>query len=58
MHRMLVVRPISLLERRLKCEFPVAYRLLDVSRTTQINEIAKALGVLGKRVVIDVANSP
>jgi hypothetical protein len=32
----------------------VAHRLLDVSRKTQVNEIAKAFQALGKRVVIAV----
>jgi hypothetical protein len=45
---------IRQLAQRLKCEYPVAHRLLDVSRKTQVNEIAKALHVLGKRVVIGV----
>jgi hypothetical protein len=30
------------------------YRLLDVSRKTQVNEIAKAFQALGKRVIIGV----
>ncbi|MFI5456963.1 MAG: hypothetical protein ACHRXM_16075 [Isosphaerales bacterium] len=36
----------------------VAHRLLDVSRKTQVNEIAKALRVLGNRVIIGVEKNP
>ena len=49
---------IRQLAQKLKCEYPVAHRLLDVSRKTQVNEIAKALTVLGKRVVVGVVNNP
>lgn len=43
---------ISELARRLGCEYPVAHRLLDVARKTQVDQIARALQVLGKRVVV------
>jgi antitoxin HicB len=43
---------INELARRLDCGYPVAHRLLDVSRKTQVDQIARALEVLGKRVVI------
>jgi antitoxin HicB len=43
---------INELARRLGCEYPVAHRLLDVSRKTQVDQIARALQVLGKRVVV------
>jgi len=49
---------IRQLAQKLKCEYPVAHRLLDVSRKTQVNEIAKALRVLGKRAIIGVQNNP
>jgi len=49
---------IRQLAQKLKCAYPVAHRLLDVSRKTQVNEIAKALRVLGKRVVVGVENNP
>ncbi len=45
---------IRQLARRLNCEYPVAHRLLDANRKTQVNQIARALQVLGKRVVIGV----
>jgi antitoxin HicB len=45
---------IRQLAQRLGCEYPVAHRLLDASRMTQVNEIAKAFQTLGKRVVIGV----
>jgi hypothetical protein len=32
----------------------VAHRLLDVSRKTQMNEIAKAFQALGKHVIIGI----
>jgi antitoxin HicB len=48
---------IRQLAHRMKCEYPVAHRLLDVSRKTQVNEIAKALRVLGKRVIVGVENT-
>jgi antitoxin HicB len=49
---------IRLLAHKLHCEYPVAHRLLDVSRKTQVDEIAKAFQALGKRVIIGVeANS-
>jgi hypothetical protein len=35
-----------------------AHCLLDVSRKTQVNEIARALQALGKRVVIGVEKTP
>ena len=47
---------IRQLARRLDCEYPVAHRLLDVSRRTQVNELARAFQALGKRVVIGVEN--
>jgi antitoxin HicB len=49
---------INELARRLGCEYPVAHRLLDVSRKTQVDQIARALRALGKRVVVgmDAAN--
>jgi antitoxin HicB len=49
---------IRQLAQKLKCEYPIAHRLLDFSRKTQVNEIAKALRILGKRVVIGVENNP
>jgi antitoxin HicB len=45
---------IRQLARKLRCQYPVAHRLLDVSRRTQMNEIAKAFEALGKRVMIAV----
>lgn len=48
---------IRRLAHKLKCEYPVAHRLLDVSRKTQVNEIARAFEVLGKRVIIGVENA-
>lgn len=45
---------IRQLAQRLQCEDPVAHRLLDASRKTQVDEIARALEVLGKRVIIGV----
>ena len=50
---------INELARRLGCEYPVAHRLLDVSRKTQVDQIARALQVLGKSVVVGMekANS-
>jgi antitoxin HicB len=48
---------IRQLAQKLQCEYPVAHRLLDVSRKTQVNEIAKAFRVLGKRVIVGVENS-
>ncbi len=45
---------IRQLAHKLHCEYPVAHRLLDVSRKTQVNEIAKAFRVLGKQVIIGV----
>jgi antitoxin HicB len=45
------------LAQKLRCEYPVAHRLLDVSRKTRVNEIAKAFQVLGKRVIIGVEES-
>ena len=42
------------LARMLHCEYPIAHRLLDVSRRTRVNEIARAFQALGKRVVIGV----
>lgn len=42
------------LAQKLRCAYPVAHRLLDVSRKTRVNEIAKAFQVLGKRVIIGV----
>jgi len=47
---------IRQLAQRLDCEYPVALRLLDASRRTQFNELARALQALGKRVVIGVEN--
>ncbi len=49
---------IRQLAHKLKCEYPVAHRLLDVSRKTQVNEIARAFEVLGKRVIVGVENAP
>ncbi len=43
---------INELARRLGCEYPVAHRLLDVARKTQVDQIARALQALGKRVII------
>jgi antitoxin HicB len=43
---------INELARRLGCEYPVAHRLVDVSRKTQVDQIARALQVLGRRVVV------
>ena len=48
---------IRQLAQRLRCEYPVAHRLVDVSRKTQVNEIAKAFQALGKRVIIGVEES-
>ena len=45
---------IRQLAQKLKCKYPVAHRLLDVSRKTQVNEIAKAFRALGKQVIIGV----
>src|SRR5215470_2890029 len=45
---------IRQLAQKLQCEYPVAHRLLDVSRKTQVDEIAKAFQALGKRVIIGV----
>jgi antitoxin HicB len=45
---------IRQLAQKLGCEYPIAHRLLDVSRKTQVNEIAKAFQALGKRVIIGV----
>jgi antitoxin HicB len=42
------------LAQKLRCQYPVAHRLCDVSRKTQMNEIAKAFEALGKRVVIAI----
>jgi antitoxin HicB len=49
---------IRQLAQKLKCEYPVAHRLLDVSRKTQVNEIARAFQVLGKRVIIGIEKAP
>jgi antitoxin HicB len=49
---------IRQLAQKLRCQYPVAHRLLDVSRKTQMNEIAKAFEVLGKRVVIALEERP
>lgn len=38
-------------------EYPIAHRLIDGSRKPRIDEIAEALRILGKRVVIGVENS-
>src|SRR5262249_7454281 len=46
------------LAQKLQCAYPVAHRLVDISRRTQVNEIAKALQALGKRVVIGVEEAP
>src|SRR5438552_15324692 len=48
---------IRQLAQKLRCEYPVAHRLVDVSRKTQVNEIAKAFQALGKRVIIGVEES-
>jgi len=48
---------IRQLAQKLHCEYPVAHRLLDVSRKTQVDEIAKAFQVLGKQVIIGVEES-
>ncbi len=48
---------IRQLARRLNCEYPVAHRLVNASRTTQVNEIARALQALGKRVVVGIENA-
>lgn len=45
---------IRQLAEKLDCDYPIAHRLLDVSRKTQVNEIARALEALGKRVVIGI----
>jgi antitoxin HicB len=45
---------IRQLAQKLHCEYPVAHRLLDVSRKTQVDQIAKAFQALGKRVIIGV----
>jgi antitoxin HicB len=45
---------IRQLAQRLGCKYPIAHRLLDVSRRTRVNEIARAFQALGKRVVIGV----
>jgi antitoxin HicB len=43
---------INELARRLGCEYSASHRLLDVSRRTQVDQIARALQALGKRVVV------
>jgi antitoxin HicB len=48
---------IRQLAQKLHCEYPVAHRLLDVARKTQVNEIAKAFRVLGKQVIIGIEES-
>lgn len=48
---------INELARRLGCEYPVAHRLLDVTRKTQVDQIARALQVLGQRVVVGMEPS-
>jgi antitoxin HicB len=48
---------INELARRLGCEYPVAHRLLDVSRKTQVDQIARALQVLGRRVVVGIESA-
>jgi antitoxin HicB len=45
---------IRQLAHKLQCAYPVAHRLLDVSRKTRVDDIAKAFQALGKRVVIGV----
>ena len=45
---------IRQLAHLLHCEYPVAHRLLDVSRKTQVDQIARAFEALGKRVIIAV----
>lgn len=45
---------IRQLAQKLHCDYPIAHRLLDVSRKTQVDEIAKAFQALGKRVIIGV----
>jgi antitoxin HicB len=45
---------IRQLAQKLHCEYPIAHRLLDVSRKTQVDQIAKAFRALGKRVVVGV----
>jgi antitoxin HicB len=45
---------IRQLAQKLHCQYPVAHRLLDASRKTHMNEIAKAFAVLGKRVVVAI----
>jgi antitoxin HicB len=45
---------IRQLAQKLHCAYPVAHRLLDVSRKTQVDEIAKAFQVLGKQVIIGI----
>jgi antitoxin HicB len=45
---------IRQLAQKLRCEYPVAHRLLDVSRKTRVDELAKAFHALGKRVIIGV----
>src|SRR5262245_27298507 len=60
LHKELREQKISIrqLARRLNCEYPVAHRLLDPSRKTQVNEIARAIGALGKRVIVGVEKVP
>lgn len=48
---------IRQLAQKLQCAYPVAHRLLDVSRKTRVDDIAKAFQALGKRVVIGVEES-
>jgi hypothetical protein len=38
----------------MNCEYPVAHRLLDVSRQTQVNGISRAPRVGGQHVVVRV----
>jgi antitoxin HicB len=45
---------IRQLAQKLDCDYPIAHRLLDVSRKTQVNEIAKAFQALGKQIVVGV----
>ena len=45
---------IRQLAKKLHCEYPVAHRLLEVSRKTQVDAIAKAFQALGKQVLIAV----
>jgi antitoxin HicB len=48
---------IRQLAGQLNCDYPIAHRLLDTSRKTQIDEVAKALEVLGQRVIVGVERS-